>query len=629
MNRISPETYSLLPTPQSCTFDAGTLQLTDRDSYQFPPEAEFAATELRRAVAGPVATGQPAAAVQFQPDDSLAPEAYVIDLETGRLLIRASSGTGYLYAVQTLRQLLAQQDGNRLPTGRIEDCPHFQWRGFMLDSARNFQSVERIKLCLDWLAAIKINRFHWHLVDTQAWRLEIRRYPRLTEVGSVRGEGTEVEGGFYSRDDIRAIVAYAAERGITIIPEIEMPAHSNAIIYCYPELSCQGTPLGNREIAQGHYHFTGQTDDVRNLCAGKELVFEMLDHILEETAALFPGPWLHVGGDERVRDLWSKCPHCRQRMAEEELPDEIMLQLYFMNRICRKVHKLGKTPIMWAENPERGIPDYAIVQGWRGPETKLAAAAGRPVICSDNPYFYLDYYPYAHMQGIEWLPEMNLRKVYEYRPEPTLAPEELPQLLGTEAPLWTSWVESYEIDQYMFPRLLAVAENQWQPPETPHDYDRFKAKTDRLEPYFNSLGIHYAKPLSERPFQSVIPQAVIDTNLKHYPGFPPEKALTPSRYCYSWSAEKPAAASYFAIFWPEARPAATLVLRFGKTEETYGVPYGAAIEASRDGENFVRVGTVNARRAECSLPGHDWRAIRLRFPAELAEELVIREVVLR
>jgi hexosaminidase len=387
-------------------------------------------------------------------DKELGDEGYELTVRTNAIIISAGKPAGLFYAVQTLRQLLpidAQGGEARVPCLRVMDRPRYPWRGFMLDCSRHFMSVDFIKRTLDLMAYHKLNRFHWHLTDAQGWRLQIDKYPKLTRIGAARDfDSPQREPAFYSRHDVREIVAYAKSRHITIVPEIEMPGHCDAALASYPELACDGGP--------------------GTFCAGREEVFDFLFGVLDETVEMFPdSPVIHIGGDERPKDVWGKCPRCQARMNELNITTEYELQTWFMRRITDHLKTAGRRAVTWAVtqtdpyDPKdmSDVGSAAIVQNWHG-GAAFAAKQGWDVVNSDNRFVYFDYPTQPDPTKPKWMPVLDLEKVYSFEPAPPgLSPQESKHILGGEACLWTEFVPQEKVDAQMFPRLLALAEVVW------------------------------------------------------------------------------------------------------------------------------------------------------------------------
>ena len=401
------------------------------------------------------------------------PEGYRIDISARRAQLSAGDDAGLFYGLQTLLQL-ADERGN-LPCVSIEDHPRYRYRGLHLDVCRHFFPVRFIKHYLDWMASCKLNTFHWHLTDDQGWRIEIKRYPRLTEIGGYRTR-TQIGGfhedpityeqgrygGYYTQDEIREVVAYAAKRHIAVIPEIEMPGHATAALAAYPELACGHGP--KRFETSGRW---GVLDDV--FCPGKEQTFEFLEGVLDEVLELFPSKLIHIGGDECPRVRWKECPDCRARMEDEGIEDEAGLQTYLTLRIGRHLEAKGRRLIGWDEILDGELAPGAVVMSWRGTRGGIAAARRRhEVIMTPSTYLYFDKkatdsYDEPVSLSSSLLP---LEKIYGYDPDEGIAPEDRRYLLGVQANLWTEFIRTEGRASFqLLPRIYALAEIAWSPVE--------------------------------------------------------------------------------------------------------------------------------------------------------------------
>lgn len=406
-------------------------------------------------------------------DPSLGEEGYELVIQSDRATLRAPTPAGLFWGTQSLRQMLLASDGATLPTCRIWDKPRFRWRGSLLDCCRHFMTKDFVKRYIDLLALHKLNVLHWHLTEDQGWRIEIERYPELTLKGAWRGEGTNRHGGFYTQREVREIVEYAAQRHIMVVPEIEMPGHSMAALACYPELSCTGGPF---EVPTQWGVFA----DV--YCAGNEQVFEFLENVLKEVVALFPAPYVHIGGDEVPKTRWQKCPKCQERMSKEGLKDEHELQSYFIRRAERMLAGMNRKLIGWDEILEGGLAPNATVQSWRGMEGAVTAAkAGHDVIVSPTTHCYLDY---GH-------DSTSLQKAYSFEPiPPELTPEEAKHVLGGEGNIWTEYAPQEVVDERVYPRLSALAEVFWSPKDQ-RDWQDFTARMGVHYHRLDRLGVRY------------------------------------------------------------------------------------------------------------------------------------------
>ena len=455
----------------------------------------------------------------FAIDTALAPGAYRLEIEKEHLSISAVDDLGAFYAVQSLRQLMpeylegkepegwgltSKPQGFYLPTGLIKDQPKFAYRGMHLDVGRHFFGPDQIKQYIDYLALLKMNYFHWHLTEDQGWRIEIKSFPRLTQHVGTRPEtlvghysdqphafdGTPY-GGFYTQDEVKEIVAYAAQRHITVIPEIEMPGHAQAAISAYPELGCTGEAI---DVATKW----GIFEDI--YCA-KDQTFEFLESVLEEVVELFPGPYIHIGGDEAPKAHWESCANCQRVIQENGLADEHELQSYFITRIEAFINGKGKQIIGWDEILEGGLAPNATVMSWRGTQGGVEAAKQHHnVIMTPTSHCYFDYYqsdlPTEPLAIGGYLP---LKKVYSYNPIPhELTPEEADYILGAQGNVWTEYMPTFEQVQYMvFPRILALSEVVWNGPVKSLDRE-YAGFTRRVASFFNRLdamGVNYANHL--------------------------------------------------------------------------------------------------------------------------------------
>jgi len=514
---------AIVPYPNHLEAGRGTYRVTDR-----PVTCDSRTDErTQRAVVGfaarlatvtggtnpvTVADEMPASGIRFVTDESLPAEGYELNVDGEGIEVRASQFPGFLYALQSLGQLLpaavygtepAPDAAWEVPCVKIADAPRFAYRGMHLDVARHFFSVDEVKRYIDVMAIHKLNTLHWHLTDDQGWRIEIKRYPELTAVGSIRKatvvrkewgtyDGTPY-GGFYTQDEIRDVVKYAADRGVTVIPEIDLPGHMLAALTAYPELGCTGGPY---EV-WGRW---GVADDV--LCPGREKTFEFLEGVLTEVMELFPSEYIHIGGDECPKVRWEKCPRCQAKIRQLGLKDdgehtaEHYLQSYVTDRIGKFLAQHGRRIIGWDEILEGRAPSDAVVMSWRGSEGGIAAAKlGHDVIMTPNSHFYFDYYQSldtdAEPFGIGgYIP---MEQVYSYDPAfPELTPEQQRHILGVQANLWTEYVLSDEHLEYMLlPRLAALSEVQWCLPET-KDWNRFIGSF-RMDKIYSQLGYEFAK----------------------------------------------------------------------------------------------------------------------------------------
>lgn len=450
--------------------------------------------------------------VQFKVDETLEKEAYILDVNTKNITITAKGKAGFIYGLESIRQLLPVviESKNVLPNQKwqipnlvINDKPRFQWRGLMLDLSRHFFDKNYVIETIDRLAMHKMNVLHLHLVDDQGWRIEIKKYPKLTEVGAWRVDQENLAwnarltvnpdekgtyGGFLTQEELKEIVKYAAAKNIEIIPEIEMPAHVSSAIASYPELACFDQRIG---VPSG-----GLWPITDIYCAGKESTFEFLQNVIDEVITIFPSKYIHIGGDEATKTNWEKCPHCQKRMKDNELKNTHELQSYFVKRMEKYINSKGKKIIGWDEILEGGLAPDATVMSWRGTQGGIdAAKQGHDVIMTPESHCYFNFYQGPqNEEPIAFDGYTPLSKVYEFDPVvPTMTPEEAKHVLGGQANLWAEYLPGPKDSEYMiFPRLAALSEVLWSTKET-RNWNDFTSRLTYLLQRYNYLGINYAK----------------------------------------------------------------------------------------------------------------------------------------
>ncbi|MEI6676963.1 MAG: beta-N-acetylhexosaminidase [Mariniphaga sp.] len=514
------QAQSLIPAPASAKWQKGSFTLSDKTKIIVSPlnnETKLSADLLALLVKNP--TGQTlviaegskpfTGSVFMVLDGSIKnDEGYRLEITPKGVTIHAKTAVGLFYAVQTIRQLLPVAiekplviNGLKLtlPACEIADEPRFVYRGMHLDVGRHLFPVASIKRYIDMLALHKMNTFHWHLTEDQGWRIEIKKYPRLTEIGAYRKEtvsGAQKKvgntfdgkpyGGFYTQNEVREIVKYAKSKFITVIPEIEMPGHAIAALTSYPELSCTGGPFEVRKL-------WGVDDDV--FCAGNEQVFNFLQDVLTEVMDLFPSKYIHIGGDECPKKRWEKCDKCQKRMKDEGLKNELELQSYFIRRIEKFVSSKGRNIIGWDEILEGGLAPGATVMSWRGEEGGIVAAkSGHDVVMTPGKYTYFCYYQSENHDGqpLALGGYVPLELVYGYNPTPReLTAEEQKHILGVQGCLWTEQIQTPEVLEFMaYPRTFAIAETGWTP-DNMKNFENFVTRLKVLNKRYDAIGINY------------------------------------------------------------------------------------------------------------------------------------------
>jgi len=516
---ISPRAGSFIVRPGTPIYTSGDAEAARIAAYfaALLQRTHAIALAVRRLPAprAPAAvtpeTALPAPAIVFRLDPQApgtSPESYQIDVSPQRVLVSARDYHGLFYGAVTLWDLCsvpARGGELALAATHITDTPRFRWRGLMLDSARHFQSPEFVMRYIDWMALHKLNVFAWHLTDDQGWRLAIRKYPRLTSVGAWRVPAGAAQrdidpatgrprlyGGFYSQDDVRRIVAYARERYVTIVPEIDMPGHATAAIVAYPRLGVTDDPPRLVPADWGIFP---------NLYNVEESTFGFLEDVLAEVMELFPGEYIHIGGDEAVKDQWKASPRVQARMRELGVPNENALQGYFTRRMGKYLVAHGRRMIGWDEILEGGVPDGTAVMSWRGVDGAIAAAAaGHDAVLSPAPTLYLDN---RQGTGPEEPPGrgevVSLERVYRFDPLPGPLAAAAEHVLGVQANLWTEHVRLEERAAYMtWPRAAALAEIGWSPAER-RDFADFQRRLPLAFDRYRALGIHFSGTVFEAP----------------------------------------------------------------------------------------------------------------------------------
>ena len=526
---------NIIPAPLSVEMRSGAFRLTAKTVICTEPAGQetgkYLAARLRKSTGYPLfvasklpAGASPRHAITLTTNGAnaeLGAEGYEMEVAGNSVAIRAPTEAGLFYGAQSLLQMLPPEIFSdrrasgiswEIPCAKIVDRPRFQWRGLMLDVSRHFFTKSEVERLLDEMALHKLNTFHWHLVDDGGWRIEIKKYPKLTEVGAWRegvGFGLKADastaygpdgryGGFYTQDDIRDVVAYAAARHITVVPEIELPGHSVAALSAHPEFSCNGgpyTPQMQGGVLRGIY------------CAGKEETFAYLEDVISEVCALFPGKDFHIGGDEVRMENWQQCPRCQARMQAEGLKSEHELQSWFIRRVERMLNARGKNLVGWSEIRQGGLASSAIVMDWIGGGVE-AANEDHDVVMTPKDFCYFDYYQSqdktAEPRAIGgYLP---LAKAYAFEPVPDgLLPGKEKNILGAQGNIWTEYIPNFKQVEYMtFPRLCALAEATWSP-KSARNWDGFSSRLQAHAKRLDVMGINYRHPAGVTPEAAPIP----------------------------------------------------------------------------------------------------------------------------
>jgi hexosaminidase len=510
---MAQNNYNIIPAPAKLLAEKGSFTIKSGTGIYvsdaaFMPVAEMLASRLESSsgLKLMVKSGTSSSGIVFHHDPKLADEGYRIRVGSKLIEIRAKTGKAAFYALQSLLQLMpAHVFGSEpvnakvsVPACTIEDEPRFAYRGLMLDVGRHYFPVEDVKRFIDLMSLYKLNIFHWHLTEDQGWRIEIKKYPLLTQKSSVRKESVvghnrenktdgKPYGGFYTQVEVKDIVAYAAQRYITVVPEIEMPGHSQAVLAAYPQFG--GNPDKIYEVRTRW----GVSEDV---LFPREETFRFIEDVLTEVMDLFPSPYIHIGGDECPKSQWKESRFCQELIRKEGLKDEHELQSWFIRRVDKFISSKGRKLFGWDEILEGGLSPNATVMSWRGTKGGIEAAKhGHDVVMSPNTHFYFDYYqdtPAGEPLAIGG--NLPLSKVYSFEPYlPELTPEEAKHVIGVQANVWTEYIKDLKYAEYMtYPRALAMSEVAWSPKGSAN-YDGFKKRLTAHLPVFDMMKVNYSK----------------------------------------------------------------------------------------------------------------------------------------
>ena len=541
-----PQAFQVIPMPAEVTVNEGYFPVTgaaivcDENMDELSVKAVNRFADALKTVTGKACDGKGKGEIRFAVNPNLAAEQYSIEVRKDGVDVEASALNGFVYAIETLKQMLpAAIYGTQkvkadwvLPCASILDQPRFDYRGMHLDPCRHFWSIEETKKYLDVMTAYKMNRFHWHLTEDQGWRMEVKKYPKLTEIGAWRN-GTVIKkdwnsndgiryGGFYTQEEMKDIVTYAAERGITVIPEIDLPGHMVAALAAYPELGCTGGPY---EV----WTRWGVAPDI--LCAGNEQIYTFLEDVLTELMDIFPSEYIHIGGDEAFNERmgipWEHCPKCAAKMKELGIKKGPMAKHYLQNYVTARIQKFlndnGRKIIGWDEILEGDLAEGATVMSWRGTKGGIKAAAkGFDVVMTPTDYAYFDYYqskerdkePFA-IGG--YLP---LEKVYGYEPFDGMVAGSEDHILGVQANMWTEYIATPEHLEYMLmPRMCAMSEVQWCAADA-KDYERFTTSLEHTLGMMDAMGVKYCldyKGLIGLDYQPARTEEELEEYLKENP----------------------------------------------------------------------------------------------------------------
>lgn len=530
--------YQIIPKPVSLETSKGRFLVDSKTKVSatsnLENEANYLAELLSHLSNTAIAfeTGSSNGNIQLKIDDTIEnEEGYTLSVSYDNIVISGKTSKGVFYGIQTLKQLMPPSMETKtaeltIPAVNIKDNPRFVYRGMHLDVGRHLFPVDFIKKYIDLIAMHKMNTFHWHLTEDQGWRIEIKKYPKLTEIGSKRygtiigrlhkeeGNNETEYGGFYTQEEVKDIVKYATKRHVAIIPEIELPGHASAAIASYPFLSCfpdeptvvtnnMGSKVGKEIQANGRPKIVQETwgvfDDV--FCAGDEKTFQFLEDVLAEVIPLFPSEYIHIGGDECPKSNWKRCAKCQKRMKGNNLANEHELQSYFIQRIETYLNTKGKKIIGWDEILEGGLAPNATVMSWRGEKGGIEAAKQHhDVIMTPGHTCYFDHYQTENKENepLAIGGKTTVADVYAYEPtSKELTEEESKYILGAQGNVWTEYMKTPDYVEYMIlPRMTALSEVVWSPKES-KDWGDFKARLNTMKAFYDAMGLHYAKHVFE------------------------------------------------------------------------------------------------------------------------------------
>ncbi|TWU20749.1 beta-N-acetylhexosaminidase [Bythopirellula polymerisocia] len=580
-------------------------------------------------------------------DYTLGSEGYHLKVSAATITITGNDAAGVYWGSQSLRQILMSGDASKLPACEIVDQPRFGWRGMLLDVGRHLFATNDIKQLLDWMALHKLNVLHWHLTDDQGWRIEIDKYPKLTEIGAWRTssppygdrlgtDGTHY-GGFYSQDEIRDLVQYAADRHITIVPEIDMPGHMVAAIAAYPE-------IGNDDIPDYSPEVSASWGTKSYILSPKEETFNWIDDVLAEVCELFPSTYIHIGGDEAPKDQWKESAFAQSVIQREGLQDEHELQSWFIRRVEGLLERRGRKLIGWDEIRDGGLSPGATVMAWQTWEAAVdSAREGHDVVMAPKSHSYFDYYQaspaFELAKGLEYETiggYLPLAKVYDFDPVPSelMGTDLEHHILGCQGQIWTEYIKTWDKLEYMvFPRLSALAESAWSPPQQ-KDYADFLQRLRPMLANYKAARVTFYNPFEEFS-QKTRWHASVETTLPRYIGSLPEFAFDGDWQTYFWADRSPEPGDHFTVTFKSAIRGASIKVftgssRFGSRQKIWGGEKDAlqqgVLEASADGVDWHEIATFDNGTAVGKLP-EGCKSIRIRpTDKQTSPRLVIHEI---
>ena len=654
LSATAAEPLPLIPKPVSVQPGAGSFQFSVgtgiRYDHKLENEAKLLAADLAKLTGRMPETADARLKISlpseiqlgFSQGETLPPSGYVLKVGEKEVVIRGKDAAGVYHGTRTLLQLLpatlAGGAAARISAVTITDHPRFSWRGMMLDVSRHYQKPADIKRFIDWMAFHKLNNLHWHLTDDQGWRIEIKKYPKLTEVGAFRessppygnrnsDDGVRY-GGFYTQEEVRDIVAYAAARHITLIPEIEMPGHAAAAITAYPE-------LGNSDIPGYAPKVMTRWGVHPYIFAPKEDTFRFLEDVLAEVCGLFPSKFIHIGGDEAPKDQWKQSKSAQELMKRENLKNEEELQSWFVRRIGKFLESKNRRLLGWDEIQEGGLPKTATMMVWRDAKWgKHALSLGNDVVMATTSHTYFDYYQNPAgtelAKGSEYEAiggHLPLEKVYSYNPTFIAEnPAQEKQILGTQGQLWSEYFKDMKKVEYMaFPRLAALAEVAWTPLAL-KDYQEFTSRLQGVMNHYDAGNLHYAKPIVP-PKRETRDGSALETPLGSYENHWPELAFDGRADTFFWADRELRQGDHFTLHLKAAaaKEARVTIATGGPASKNGDRLENGVLEASTDGASWKEIGLFEEGKAAGTLAAGS-KHLRLRVTAPQKNWLIIHEI---
>ena len=626
------EQVDLIPQAQSVTIKNGSFSLADLRTMQAPAEwtenAQTFAGLLQKSAGISLTVSDIDAPLSLVKNDQLTDEAYTLDIESGRITLQAKDAQGISHALATLHQLILTAKDNKLPVLSIQDKPRFGYRGLMLDCSRHFWTVDELKETLSQMAFFKLNTLQMHLTDNNAWRLAMDKYPELTEKGTFYPDFPDLSGKYYTTDDLKELVRYAQSLGIEIIPEVDLPGHSTALLAAMPQLSCKG---GTFEAYPEELPINQRKRGNENMiCIGNPESIRFAQEVVDALIQIFPSPYIHLGGDEVPTNIWEKCPKCQALYKKEGMKEPGEIQDYFTRKMSEYIRSKGKTMVGWDEiNDRHAATPEDMLTVWRDDGLKAQKAAlerGIPVVMCPQHGCYLDW-GYAGN---------STRKVYEWDPiTDQVSPEQASLVKGGQGALWTERVATQDrVEWMLYPRLAALSEVFWCEPSS-RNWDDFYRRITAFYPVMKQIGINFYEddalnekefaPTQEKPM--LIRPASIDTNIPLNPPYHPEYAFDGKTNSFFWGGSTINPTHYFTVILTEPTDVNSIEVITGDSKDYITK---ADLLISADGNEFQKVGTFDELgQAKADIGGKPVKAVKIQVTGNHTCWPIIKEIILK